>query len=513
MDQPTKAVERRAIVVVLALTCCLVTMLGFGELRGNEHDVLPVAKQFADPTWLPRDWYLNLPPGYRLLFSVVVGAALKHGSFPAVVFIGRTLIFLAFACACVALCRAYRVSLLMCIPWVYLYLPMQSLAAGEWILKSLETKPFAYVAALLALAAFAQRRYRAMAAWLGAAISFHVLVGAYACVCTLACLLLADHRHTLQRPWRWCWPGIVTGFPGLVVLVDYALQQHGGPDAEQGALIYVTFRVPHHVVPTMWPSHLWPLWLGLCLWAAISQRKRDPRYREVSQYMLASAALFGIGLGLWGLGQLVWLRFYWFRFGDTMLPLLAWFLLAMRISDTLPSTTLPRVRAIWAIQGLLVGTTLSLYFLREPLLLFGEDARRAFHLPGRPPAAMNEWIRTHTPRDAVFLIDPTLDDFYVGAERATFVTFKHAPQAESQLVEWHARLMQATANSAVAQSSGLACLPVLKRGYGRLGRDDVLRISSAHGLRYMLTENGTLPFAVAHRVDGWALYELADKVR
>jgi hypothetical protein len=34
----------------------------------NEVDVLPLAKHYADPTWIPGDWYLNQPPGYRLLF-------------------------------------------------------------------------------------------------------------------------------------------------------------------------------------------------------------------------------------------------------------------------------------------------------------------------------------------------------------------------------------------------------------------------------------------------------------
>jgi len=33
----------------------------------NEVDILPLAKQYADPTWISGDWYLNQPPGYRLL--------------------------------------------------------------------------------------------------------------------------------------------------------------------------------------------------------------------------------------------------------------------------------------------------------------------------------------------------------------------------------------------------------------------------------------------------------------
>lgn len=39
----------------------------------NEVDVLPLAKQYADPTWIPGDWYLNQPLGYRLLFETLFG--------------------------------------------------------------------------------------------------------------------------------------------------------------------------------------------------------------------------------------------------------------------------------------------------------------------------------------------------------------------------------------------------------------------------------------------------------
>ena len=67
--------------------------------------------------------------------------------------------------------------------------------------------------------------------------------------------------------------------------------------------------------------------LNTCLWT------RGGRYRLLAQYALGAAALFVFGLVLAYVGPTSMLRFYWFRFGDTMLPLLGWFALAMILSD------------------------------------------------------------------------------------------------------------------------------------------------------------------------------------
>src|SRR4051812_12797307 len=40
-----------------------------GERVWNEADVLPLARQAVDPSWVPHDWYLNQPPGYRAAFQ------------------------------------------------------------------------------------------------------------------------------------------------------------------------------------------------------------------------------------------------------------------------------------------------------------------------------------------------------------------------------------------------------------------------------------------------------------
>ncbi|MGH2412869.1 MAG: DUF6798 domain-containing protein [Microcystaceae cyanobacterium] len=61
------------------------------NMGGNEVDVLPLAKQYADPSWIPEDWYLNQPPGYRLLFETLFGGLIIDWGFLTISVVGRLL--------------------------------------------------------------------------------------------------------------------------------------------------------------------------------------------------------------------------------------------------------------------------------------------------------------------------------------------------------------------------------------------------------------------------------------
>lgn len=67
------------------------------NMGGNEVDVLPLARQFADPAWLPNDWYLNQPPGYRLLFQLLAGNLASRIGFLWTSIMGRATCLLMFS--------------------------------------------------------------------------------------------------------------------------------------------------------------------------------------------------------------------------------------------------------------------------------------------------------------------------------------------------------------------------------------------------------------------------------
>ena len=58
-----------AVGVWLFLALRLLPVDVMGERMWNEADVLPLARQSAEPTWIPNDWYLTQNAEYRFAFQ------------------------------------------------------------------------------------------------------------------------------------------------------------------------------------------------------------------------------------------------------------------------------------------------------------------------------------------------------------------------------------------------------------------------------------------------------------
>ncbi|MGL5081655.1 MAG: DUF6798 domain-containing protein [Microcoleaceae cyanobacterium] len=214
------------------------------NLAENEIDVLPLAKQFIDSSWIPTDWYLSQPPGYRVLFQFIFGQLIVRLGFLATSIIGRLLCYglVAFGLVLigrklglkihwlllsttlflflqdyrrlfdslflkigvdgaqwlVAICAAIAFILIIFhrkfsledpkIPFAIFGLCLllignnrsYSVVANEWLIGGIEAKAIAYGFVVVAIGLMLRQRYFIMAFLLGIATSFHVLVGGYA---------------------------------------------------------------------------------------------------------------------------------------------------------------------------------------------------------------------------------------------------------------------------------------------------------------------------------------------
>ena len=63
-----------------------------------------------------------------------------------------------------------------------------------------------------------------------------------------------------------------------------------------------------------------------------------------------------------------------------------------------------------------------------------------------PRLSTLEWIAENTPKKAIFLVDPTISDFYIHAQRAMFVGFKHFPLSAVDILEWFERIKLCNGN-------------------------------------------------------------------
>ena len=476
--------QRRLALWAVLLFALPLLLLRFGILSTahNELDVLPLARQAVDPDWLPQDWYLNQPSGYRATFNFTFGWVVRFLPFAWALVLGRIVTLVVFGLAFWELARLLDLP----VGWALLALAgfllfNQSIIAGEWMVAGVETKPFAYTFCLLALASLLRGRYRAAFGLLGLAVSFHVLVGLYAVLCCV--VTLARERAwwrtdggAMRRALPWF---LVAAAPGLWA-VGQQLSSPSGKLAEEAAHIYVHFRNPNHLSPAYWietHGYGWVAWLaGAVLFLALIARYgSDPLRRFFARFALVSSGLFLVGLGWVLVGSDAMLNLYWFRFPDTILPffccLLGADLVHQRLADWRGARWLP-----W------------------PVVLLA-----AFHLftvePAMSPDRLDvqQWIRERTPRDAVFLVNPMLTEFYTVAERALFVSFKHFPQTSDRIVEWKRRLDRLGAGR--LHTTGMLARPELEEQYRRLTAGELLQVARDYRLTHIVVQADVDPLA------------------
>ena len=478
----------------------------FGDFSNNELDVLPVAYQFVNQGWLPGDWYLNLATAYRGPFNALAGPLAAAFGFKGAAIIGRLIVHTLFASAALVFLRTFRIRFAIGLLFLLLFLNNQSLVALERMTGGFEAKTVAWPFVLLSIAALARRRWPAAFAAAGIALSFHVLVGLYALACAAGAVLLT--RGTQLPRWRelrHVWVFCLTGAWGL-----YAVLQHlvGGEGAGDGWMIYVAFRVPHHVLPDAWMGGLWiaKLIVGSALVGAVYLRITSQRMRFLAAYALCSVGLFGIGLLFSVLDKTDLLRFYWFRFPDSILPFVSLMIVAYGASRGLDTWSDARRRLAHGLEVALVGvlTVLSAAEIAPGIPSLRPTVRWA----DSAQAPMYDWIARNTPRDAVFLIDPSEETFYVRAERSPFVSYKHAPQSAPDVREWYDRLTAANGGRTPA-GFGLRAARRIGDQLDELDAAQLEQIRDRFGVNfYVARSERQLPFRVEHRIDGTTLYRL-----
>lgn len=104
---------------------------------------MPSAKQYADPTWIPGDWLLNLPSDHRMLFEAFFGKLIVSWGFLASSIAGRLLCYCLVASGLVLISRKLGLSLLLLLLSVSLFLfpnDYRSLVSFTWFLEGNNVK-------------------------------------------------------------------------------------------------------------------------------------------------------------------------------------------------------------------------------------------------------------------------------------------------------------------------------------------------------------------------------------
>ena len=502
----------------ILLMWLLISVNGFSysyRFYTNEVDVLPSVRQFVEPEWLPNDWYLNLGVSYRYPFNFLFGTLVSWLGFQYGSIIGRLLLYLLLAIVFYIFFKAFRLRIWLGFLVLIAFLSTQSLVAGEWMIGAAETKTVAYAFAILSCALFFKKRYLLGFAFAGAALSFHVLIGLYAAFCVAAAIIL-------NKPWysEWrvaiksVWPFFVTGIFGLYAILQQLLPQ-GDIDVTRAWEIYVRYRLLHHLVPSAWGVNFWigNLILATVLFLTLYLKRQSNATRYVAAYALGNVSLFLFGLALYSWGQIGLLRLYWFRFADVMIPLMVFVLIAFLLNDFiegrlslgfLSAHLQQQGRVFLSRWGPLIITGITLFSIFQTT----QDLRANLNYLERGNRTVFRWIATNTPEDAIFLVDPTTSNFYLHAQRAMFVSFKHFPQSADHILTWYERLRLTNGNQAPAKR-GFASTRELKANFYKLNEAQIQHIADVYDIGYYLgSPDQQMPFEPVYQDSQYILYKL-----
>lgn len=96
---------------------------------------------------------------------------------------------------------------------------------------------------------------------------------------------------------------------------------------------------------------------------------------------------------------------------------------------------------------------------------------------------LTDWIKHNTSENDIFLISPTISTFYVAANRAEYVSYKHLPQDESQIEEWYRRIMICNNNEQL-RSYGFRNSAQIEKNFYSLDDKQVIEICRKNRISY-----------------------------
>ena len=505
-DQVGAACRRPRIRQGLLLLAAVSLVVLFADcFDTNEADKLPLALQHVQPTWLPRDWYLNQAQPHQWLFLDLAGRVLSQLGFVAGSLVIRLSGYALWCWGVLVLAAELGLGLPWLLAALALWLPRQGMVAGEWMLGSAEPKTFAYALVLLAFVSWRRGRSGLGGLQAGLACSAHVLVGGYGAL-TLA--VLAWRRSVQQR----CRGGLalvaalVGAFalykPVLGRVVELAMPVPALPQGLSPAWLYVVFRHPHHLVPSSWGKGWLVLlvvlagWSVLGAWLARGAVRRLPGHEAQAcrdLWLWSALALVPFGVGL--LASLVdadgvLLQLYPFRLADTLVPLTL-VLLGARALQALVGSCAIRSR-VWpslALVGLSALVLVSAWLTSRGAVL---RPWQASAVPEKKAPLYRALMASTPPGSRVLTPPGGFSDLALRTSRAQVVQFRLVPGSLRLLGAWSRRLADLAGGEAALSEGpgGAAAERRLIAAYASLSASDLATLARRYDVSAVVTHAG-----------------------
>jgi hypothetical protein len=442
--------------------------------------------------------------------------------------VARAIIWLPVVYSVARLARQLRVPPLffICGFCVWLIKFKQNLGADEWIFGSIEQKVCAYGFAFAALTDLMCNRVRRAAVFAGAAVLFHIIIGGWVLM-GLGIAVFADRRRfPFSQLVTFVLISGVVLTPMIIPALKYwpltapetkpPVETSLATDNFDADRMIVKFRNPHHLDPdrvlirkVVSRTVFMIVALFGCFY--ITQRGRDATLLIVFTSFLMSLWIIAF---IAGKAQWYWpLKFYLFRVGDTVLPLLFWLCVPAWAFNTLlrhDSSSLAQkmiALTVWTVAMCWV----DLSFPREVKKKVFRNVKSWQQPADSELQATFSWIRQYTEENDVFLMNPCnlVLGFKLYTDRPIVVNFKSVPH-NKQIVRWFEKL-EATNGGESFQGRGFKVCKEINKNFPNLSVAHLRSIRERYRARYYFVdvERPLLKPMLVFQKGKWHIYDLA----
>jgi hypothetical protein len=473
----------------------------------NHHGLIPVMHRILDPTYLPRDFGIDLRWHHHKAYAyLIAGLAWALGEVTALAALkaGQTLLL---ATGLWLLCRALGIG-----RQGFALVTLMLATGTAWTGLGLETNTFignpeaqpptlAHALILIAVAALTRARVQAAALCLGLATLVHTQIGLVFSALAFPLFVALFAAPGARRPrvamvagGLWLIPALVAAVPIIAAVGEGALEG-------EGYLAYVAFRMPHHFELRSGRALAWFLAHVLIVTGAFMYfMRRKPGALRGPMILFFLTVALGLAAALhfadykllhWGaIARLQAIRLSPFVsvFGSLMLVLL----LQKRAEEGHTSAVRRLNRAAllpaaWAAVAITIGMHWDRYAKRwDSGVQVAADVDPAW-------ADMARWVREHGGRDTTYLTPPGLYGFAHLAERSPVVEFKINPDGARYLDEWLDRLT-ALSGGHLPAARGFSNQKLLNQGYFRLAPGQLAALGRRYGAAYAIVQAQYPPF-------------------
>ena len=441
--------NRLAYVCDLCMVFCLFAAAGAWPTPDvNEAHYLTRARHEFNPSWAEHDFFLNTPEAHGL-FALVIGPV--AGGFPLWIaaWIGRAVGWIALAVGFIHVARGVlrqRYSRVLAAALFSLGLRYTT-AAGEWMIGGCEAKVFAWAGVLFAVGEIVRDRWSSGWIVLGFSTAIHPLVGGWGMIACVVEQCFVSRKIRLS--FLPCLAGIGIAMIGVVpaLMLSFGVDQAIRLEANR---IYVTERLPHHLLPRAFASGMIPrhFLAALVSWLLAKYLPDDTARQRLQGYTVAALGIAVIGYGVAWMepfdSGVVYslLKYYWFRLSDGLMPLALALVVATCFSE-------PEV-----IKKLFGSVAIARWGIVLLLAIDLVSESRHWPLPGRDVQPRSDkflhvdawhdvcqWSSKHTSETACFIVPRRASTFVWNTGRAEVVSWKNIPQAAESIVEWRQRIV------------------------------------------------------------------------